>query len=1418
MIITPDANMEIPEPQGDVGGAIQGEAHQAKSQSLEGYRIPKVSDKAKESQDGKQHRENKRKRTPLRGFSDQESDQESVRGSAQKGKPSGMSVSSESSEVESDSSSESDRSPQASTSGPRPKRRRDSSSDSSSESEPEGPGGRKRFGIGSKDKDRKWKLSEGQESYLSKQFGKLHSDKTLKKQILRDYPVPTHKVLQTHVLDPEILSLLDANAQNRARITDSSLKRMQEKMVHVFGPLATLWAHLEASVDGSEELPDPQDMLDLLEKVIVLLGQAHTVGTYERRLSVLAKFYKNADRARDILGQNKKILRKQRGKLFGPDFYDQLYAKTKRNLKSEKIKADAQAKGAGSKPRIKPLHKQKSHKSSRPFFKGSQQSRQGGSAGGHRQSSRGSFTQRGRGRGAPSRGYVCFNFTSGDTKRPRDPSFGGRAKHSHRKGGAKQSKDTLLQPLAVGERPYPPLLSRSGPKGVSSRRGSVRRKGTLLPAKLAKNHISHRGVRHGGRTSHRMAREASAAGAAPCAAVLAAGMLRHLTRGAGSHGERGNKAGRPGTRSIPQSYFPDEEKGRLFPPSVQPEKAQCIHQVRTLQDGECTNANEHDPETRLDVHHRSEGRILQCGNCRGGQEVSPVRVGEPTVRVPGPSLRPGISSSFIHKVDETSCFTAEKSRSEGTDILGRSGSPESGQGALRIGAKHHALAPPDVRLRDQLGEVCANPISADRISGISDRFGHDDFVLAEPQASEHSGKVSGAPKRGSGFSESASASRGQTVSNGSGSPTGTSALPSAADDQSARVAEEQSELRCLGYADTGMQGGVTLVDTVFGVFQWEEHNYAKPGPGYNHGCLQIRLGGRVQRTNSSRPVELEREQSPNQCSGASGSQLRCAGILKECYSETHPPEAGQQFSGGPDQQNGGPSVIRTVGGMQGPLGLLPGQTDHTYCRAPPGSGEYDSGSGESCVSRQQRLEVESRGIQAHQPEVRSSQTGPVCQQIERSAARVCQLEGRSTCNSTGRLSTGVGADRQLRLPSLLSNRQDSGQSKKGKGKLDPGHTSVAHSTMVRVTARSGGRGAGSAATAARPADLTARSAAPAIRTRVSDPSGLESVRQRYRKRGFSAGATKLLTKAWRPGTQAAYNGPWRKWVGWCNRQQVNPLQASVGNIVNFLSDMFDLGMEYSTLNRYRSALSAYHPRIEGSKVGKHPIVVQLLKGAFNDRPPMPRYTSSWDVNKVLKFVRKMGANEQMPMSDLSMKLACLMALTSVARGSELHKLDPQLMMEQDGMVEFKVAGLTKTKRPQAPHFSVRFTKYEKDVSLDVVTCLKVYLDRTQAWRLSSASKGHLFLSFIKPHKPVVACSIARWLKTVMAKSGIDTSIYKAHSTRMAATSKAKAQGLSTGQIVKRANWASASTFHKYYHRKVADQKPSQFGEAVLCCD
>ena len=76
----------------------------------------------------------------------------------------------------------------------------------------------------------------------------------------------------------------------------------------------------------------------------------------------------------------------------------------------------------------------------------------------------------------------------------------------------------------------------------------------------------------------------------------------------------------------------------------------------------------------------------------------------------------------------------------------------------------------------------------------------------------------------------------------------------------------------------------------------------------------------------------------------------------------------------------------------------------------------------------------------------------------------------------------------------------------------------------------------------------------------------------------------------------------------------------------------------------------------------------------------------------------------------------------------------------------------------------------------------------------------LILSFFQPYQPVKAATLAKWLLSAMDSAGIDTSKYRAHSSRSAASSAMYTKGFSLAQILKRADWSRASTFHKFYER------------------
>ena len=61
----------------------------------------------------------------------------------------------------------------------------------------------------------------------------------------------------------------------------------------------------------------------------------------------------------------------------------------------------------------------------------------------------------------------------------------------------------------------------------------------------------------------------------------------------------------------------------------------------------------------------------------------------------------------------------------------------------------------------------------------------------------------------------------------------------------------------------------------------------------------------------------------------------------------------------------------------------------------------------------------------------------------------------------------------------------------------------------------------------------------------------------------------------------------------------------------------------------------------------------------------------------------------------------------------------------------------------------------------------------------------LFISYVKPHKPVTSATIAQWVNTVLSFAGID-SVFTAHSTGRASTSIAARAGVALTDIMEAA--------------------------------
>ena len=227
--------------------------------------------------------------------------------------------------------------------------------------------------------------------------------------------------------------------------------------------------------------------------------------------------------------------------------------------------------------------------------------------------------------------------------------------------------------------------------------------------------------------------------------------------------------------------------------------------------------------------------------------------------------------------------------------------------------------------------------------------------------------------------------------------------------------------------------------------------------------------------------------------------------------------------------------------------------------------------------------------------------------------------------------------------------------------------------------------------------------------------------------------------------------------------------------MDFLADLFEQGLQHRSINTIRSAVSMSHSHIEGVPIGQHPLVTRLLKGIYNSRPPQPRYTDTWNVDVVLSYLVSLGVNSQLSLKQLSQKLVILMALVQASRSSELHALDVRFRVHKPDGVVFTLPTLTKKRKVGAPAKELFFGAYPADSRLCVTQCLRQYEQVTYSFRLKEKEVSNpLFLSYIKPHKPVSTDRIAHWMKDLLKKAGIDVSVFKAHSG--ASTTAARDKG------------------------------------------
>ncbi|XP_060584890.1 uncharacterized protein LOC132740864 isoform X1 [Ruditapes philippinarum] len=318
------------------------------------------------------------------------------------------------------------------------------------------------------------------------------------------------------------------------------------------------------------------------------------------------------------------------------------------------------------------------------------------------------------------------------------------------------------------------------------------------------------------------------------------------------------------------------------------------------------------------------------------------------------------------------------------------------------------------------------------------------------------------------------------------------------------------------------------------------------------------------------------------------------------------------------------------------------------------------------------------------------------------------------------------------------------------------------------------------------------------------------IRKSFESRELSEKSVEIIMASWRRSTKKQYSCYINKWVLFCRERQSNIFQTSIDFVIEFLTELFNKGYSYETLNSARSALSMLCESHEGYNVGSHPLVVRYMTGVYNLRPTRSKYTETWDVSKLLSHLKTLPPVNNLTLKMLSYKLATLIVLTQASRSHSVSLLTLEGMKKDENSFILYYCGLLKQCRKGKRNPVVNCKKYTPDRRLCVYSTLEEYISRTKHLR---GEEKRLFISYIKPYKFVVSTTISRWIKCVMRDAGIDVDKYKTHSARGAVTSKAKQSGVPLNEIMKVAGWATERTFAQFYEKPLETEV--SFQSAVL---
>lgn len=162
------------------------------------------------------------------------------------------------------------------------------------------------------------------------------------------------------------------------------------------------------------------------------------------------------------------------------------------------------------------------------------------------------------------------------------------------------------------------------------------------------------------------------------------------------------------------------------------------------------------------------------------------------------------------------------------------------------------------------------------------------------------------------------------------------------------------------------------------------------------------------------------------------------------------------------------------------------------------------------------------------------------------------------------------------------------------------------------------------------------------------------------------------------------------------------------DVLLFLTEEFEKGLSYSTINCTRSALSLI---VECDIATDHRIK-RFFKGISNIRPARPKYEYTWDPNIIIDHFSRRPSNEELSLKELSKKLITLLAITTGHRMQTFSFIELDNIRILKEKIEIIIPARIKTSKRNASQ-PIVILPYYTDKKLCVASTLLKYLESTK---------------------------------------------------------------------------------------------------------